>query len=272
MTKRSLYDFLEVSKSVSEEMLGYAYQNKREKLLSQDLSNEDVKNSLLILDEAWRTLSDPDKRKAYDLKLLVDERPAIQTPIYAYENDNYPQRSIFLEWWDGSKMSKILIAFGVFVAIVLVYQFNANQKRVELEQRRLAIEHQKVEAIAAREAERVLLEKRRLEQMSEQAERAQLQQDRLYERQLRTTDRSLDLASRREDRADRRLETDSAVTGAMIQMDRERLQMEKDRQARAERERQRRDAESVHYRNKAELCRIYEAQNLPWAVRGEGCR
>lgn len=272
MTKKTLYELLEVSKNASEEILEFAYKSKREKLLAQDLSNEDVKNSLLILDEAWRTLSDPEKRKSYDLKLLVDERPVVQSPVYADEIENHSGKNMFLEWWDGGRMSKVLMAFAAFVAIAFIYQFNDNKERVELEQARLAIERQKAEAVAAREAERVALEARRLDQMRDNAERAQIQQDRLYERQLRTTDRSLDLASRREDRADRSLEVDTAVTGARLQMDRDRLQMEKDRQDRLERERQRRDAELVHARNKAELCRLYESQNLPWAVRGEGCR
>lgn len=271
MTKKTLYDYLEISVNASGEMVSHAYNLKRENLLSKDQNSDDVKNEILFVTEAWTTLSDPQLRKSYDEKLALGDRPVVKNdPVYVYDHYETANQNVFLEWWDGSKVSKLLIAFAIFVAIVFVYKFNGEKERIKLEQKRLEIEAQKMTSAAARDAERVQLEIARLENARVIAERTEMRQERLLERDSRVLDRSLDLANRRENRADRGLEVDAATTSTVLEMEQARLEMQKQKQLRAEKESQRRDAELVHKQNRLELCRIYKSKNQDVAVRDMG--
>jgi curved DNA-binding protein CbpA len=72
----SLYDLLEVSQSASPDAIATNY--KRLHLKYSEIGGkgeEDAVNHLVALREAFSTLSNPERRKRYDIKLATEEHP-----------------------------------------------------------------------------------------------------------------------------------------------------------------------------------------------------
>lgn len=78
----TLYDLLEVNRTAGQETITDAYHRQRAKFQDEGSLDEDALNQLTALREAYQTLSNPERRKRYDLRLeereaiIVEEAPA----------------------------------------------------------------------------------------------------------------------------------------------------------------------------------------------------
>lgn len=132
--KKTLYDILEVTATASDEVIKSSFETLSAKYRSlADAGNIDAENQLKFLAEAYRTLSNPRSREAYNAKLTSTET----MPIYSenevgavhesrvsaasktgrrIKEERYaPEMPDVKSWWRNSKL-----AFAVGISFVLV--------------------------------------------------------------------------------------------------------------------------------------------------------
>jgi hypothetical protein len=236
--------------------------------LALDQSNQEVINELLFTDEAWKNLSNPVLRKIYDEKLAGKRASDVNDETFANETFTDNNQSVFLAWWEGGKVSKVLVGVAVFLAILFIYNYQSEKQRVRLENQRIELEALKEARAAENEAQRIAIETARLQNQRILADRQQSQQQQVIEQHGRVMDRSLDISNRREDRGDRELGYRAAATAAELDM---RRQSQQWRQEQYEKDQAERDARNVHLRERRRLCDIYRGNNQPLMARQEGC-
>lgn len=159
--KISHYDTLQVSSKAQPEVIEGAYQKLKPVLAEKAAEgDQEARNQLLFLEEAFAVLSSPEKRSAYDASLLAST-PAVTTvpaSAYTYQSDN-----TFLSWWGDSKTTRLILAAGVCAALFSAYKFmgqNNEQKILKQQTETQAsrdLGHVKTDAYRA-ESERMLVQ------------------------------------------------------------------------------------------------------------------
>lgn len=169
--QKSLYDLLEVSTSASQESITVSYQRLHAHYAAQQSGSdgEDATNRLIALREAYSTLSNPERRKAYDDKLAA--RNATEVVQEA------PSRSYM----------KILLLAAIVGTSGLGYaKYQANREQAILEKEKAAAAVRLAEIEAKREeSERIAA--RQAEYQRQQAEaraRYEREQELAYGRQV----------------------------------------------------------------------------------------
>lgn len=182
----NLYDLLEVNQSASQEAIVAGYKRLQAKFV--DLAaqgDEDATNQLIALKEAHATLSEPDRRRRYDERLL--ERQA-EAPMTSAQPSGFLRLLI---------MAAVIGICGVGYA-----KYQSDQERARLERERIVAETKQAELQARREQEDKLAaqqaEQRRLR--DEAIERANRERELAYGNQVsRNLQREEALARQREE-------------------------------------------------------------------------
>lgn len=216
---KSLYDLLEVSPSASPESIAVSYRRLHAQFAETQSSsdNEDATNHLIALREAYTTLSNPERRAAYDRKLAARASPEQQQDV------------------KPPSYTRVLLLLAVIGACGFGYaRYQSTQaQKAALEREQAAAEVRRAEIEAQRERERLEREShaaRLAESQREQEERRtryERERDQEYARQVsrdlqrqeataryerqREEQRHLREEQQRQSEAERRLAQDKAT-------------------------------------------------------------
>lgn len=105
-SKRTFYKILQVSDDADADAITAAYQRIKSKY--EDVNDTAARNELLFVEQAYKTLSDPNSRKLYDRQIAHNfAPPVIQSDYYAQPNDS---------WFSSSKLLVVMIGVLAVVA------------------------------------------------------------------------------------------------------------------------------------------------------------
>lgn len=165
--QKSLYDLLEVSPTASQDSIAVSYRRLHAKFaeLQSSSDNEDATNQLIALREAYSTLSNPERRAAYDEKLTA--RATVEQ-----SQDGEPR--------SYAKLLVLLALIGACGFGYARYQSNLAQQAA-LDREKAAAEVRLAEIEAQRERERLAQERHAARQ--EESQREQEERRARYERE-----------------------------------------------------------------------------------------
>lgn len=169
----TLYDLLEVSTSASQESITVSYQrlHAHYAALQSSSDGEDATNRLIALREAYTTLSNAERRKAYDEKLAA--RAAAE---------------VVQEAQPRSYISALLLAAVIGTSGLGYANYQSNREQAALEKERAAVRLAEIEAQRAREqeqSERMAARQADYQrQQAESRERYERERDLAYGRQI----------------------------------------------------------------------------------------
>lgn len=104
--KRTFYKILQISDDADIDAIDAAYQRLKMKYL--DMGDASVHSELLFIEHAYETLSDPDKRKTYDMQIAHAVKPTVvQYEQYAQSGDG---------WFSSSKLIVVMLCVLAIVA------------------------------------------------------------------------------------------------------------------------------------------------------------
>lgn len=259
--KNTHYDTLQVSPKANLDVIKAAYAQIKPTLLNAvGEGNEDARNQLLFLDEAYAVLSSPEKRAAYDQKLSENFVPPASSQTITYFDD-----AIHSPSWSASIGGKIVIA-GVFFAVVFsVYKFVGQRGEQKNQSKQLEIQ-------AAREIGSVQNDSYRAETERNLAQGSVQNQDKLI-------DKSYEIAARETERRKMELEYRANAGTQQLEMQRQRqeamLQEQRWRQEQYEKDRQAREAKAAEKAAadapKRQLCNMYALNGNFREAREAGC-
>lgn len=246
--KPTNYDILEVSAKASKEVIDAAYQKLRFQLMgAAQNGDDDARNRLVILQEAYATLSSPTKRAAYDESLAPNKPMAGANPpiTYAYESN-----SATMSRWSDSTAVKSVISLGVVAALYSAYKFVAQREAQAIQTKQMEVQAKQVELQSA-----VAVGPAKNDEYPAESERQPYQ-------------RPYGAAAREPDRKRIEIEYQDNIAAQRLEMERQRQQWA---QERYEKDQARREAERVHQRNTQQLCNIYRSNGQYAQARQEGC-
>lgn len=257
--KLSHYDVLQVSPRAIPEVIQAAYQNLKPGLVEKAREgNQEARNQLLFLEEAYLVLLSPEKRAAYDESLGQTSPAARPTQDVAY---SYVQESTFLGWWGGSKTTRFLIAVAFFSALFAAYKFTGQRG----EQKILS---NQVEVQSVKEIGGVRNDSYRAE-----SERVLVQG--AVQNQGELINKSYDIAAQEAERRKTELEYRANANSQILEMQRQRLEAQQQQQKWAqeqyEKERQVREARAAADAPKKQLCNMYALSGNVRDARAAGC-
>lgn len=165
----SLYDILEVSKIASPEAISESYKRLYANYSGDSAQgNEDATNRLIALREAYNTLANPEKRKAYDQKLAAAE---------FVDEDSRPQFSFL-------KLLLIASILGTCGVAYSKYKASEEQARLQIEEKAAAVRLAELEARKAKE-EKLAAEQAEYQRRRDEAyERANREREYNYGKQV----------------------------------------------------------------------------------------
>ncbi|MCH2219118.1 MAG: DnaJ domain-containing protein [Dechloromonas sp.] len=165
--QKSLYDLLEVSATASQDSIAVSYRRLHAKFaeLQSSSDNEDATNQLIALREAYSTLSNPERRAAYDEKLAA--RATVEQ-----SQDGEPRTY--------AKLLVLIALIGACGFGYARYQSNLAQQAA-LEREKAAADVRLAEIEAQRERERLAQERHAARQ--EESQREQEERRARYERE-----------------------------------------------------------------------------------------
>lgn len=165
----TLYEILEVSETASPESIRASYERLQEEYAGRAVGDDDATNRLVALREAYSTLADPARRRAYDQRL------AVRAEFAAMPEE--PSRPVF------RTLFMVLVA-GSCTFGVIKYQSAREQAAREQEKAVAALRMAELEAQRERD-ERAAAERADAQRRADEAsERAALERDRAYSRQV----------------------------------------------------------------------------------------
>lgn len=139
--KKTLYDVLQVSKMASPDVIEAAYQRLLEKFQSD--GSEDAQNQIKFLQQAYKTLSNPEKKALYDQKLQDQEdMPQDQSDL----------DDTLVAWWKSSKVIWIAIATAAIIGFILFAGRTGVKNKVETVKEPEITKRQESELKAANDA------------------------------------------------------------------------------------------------------------------------
>jgi len=269
VSKRSLYDILQVSRMASSDVVTIAYQKIKADLGSAAQRGDmDARNEMIFVDEAYAVLSSPVRRRDYDERLAEETaQPVRSASPRMREPEHVAQESgsIFLEWWHSGVTAKLMVAGVVLAGFFVAYQFTGQKGQHRLEERRIDVESVKATGVVDNDAYRAKTERIGVEGT--------------LEVQDKYLDRSYELAKQREDRytaeSEQRARRQQQQEEARRQREeeyqkRQDQRMEQMRQDTAKRDEERQARERVEGQ-KRELCGIYRSQGRVQEAREMGC-
>lgn len=257
--KISHYDVLQVSPKASLEVIKAAYQHLKPELSQKAMEgNEDARNQLLFLTEAYSVLSSTEKRNAYDETLSKQPQQSVSTqiPSYVCETD-----SSFLGWWGDSKTSRFLLAIGFFVAVFFVYKFIGQRGEQKIQTKQIEVQAERDIGAVRNDSYR--------------AENERMLVQGVVQNQDKYIDSSHDIASREAERRRVELEYRANAGTQQLEMQRQRqeaqLQEQRWRQEQYEKDRQAREARANADAPKRQLCNMYALNGNTRDARAAGC-
>lgn len=257
--KISHYDVLQVSPKASIDVIKAAYEHLKP-VLSQKAreGNDEARNQLFFLEEAYLLLSSPEKRSAYDQSLFAHAPQAQPTQYSACSHET---NSTFLNWWRDSKTSHVLLAIGLFAAFFSAYKFmgQRGEQKIQVKQ---------IETQAERDIGTVQNDTHRAENERMLVQGVVQNQDKLI-------DRSHDIAAREAERRRVELEYRANAGALQLEMQRQRqeaqLQEQRWRQEQYEKNRQAREAKAAAEAPKKQLCAMYQLNGNTRDAHAAGC-
>lgn len=257
--KISHYDVLQVSPKASQDLIKAAYDHLKPSFVQKaSEGNEDARNQLLFLDEAYAVLSSSERRSSYDESLSAQALQAMapQYSSYAYETD-----SSFLGWWRDSKTSRFLLVLGLFAAVFSIYKFMGQRGEQK-------IQAKQVEILGERETGTVRND-------SYRAGNERILVEGSVQNQDKYIDRSYDIAAREAERRRIELEYRANAGAQQLEMQRQRqeaqLQEQRWRQEQYEKDRQAREARAAADAPKKQLCNMYALNGNTRDAQAAGC-
>ncbi len=103
--KRTFYQVLQVSDDADVDAIAASYY--RLKLRYHDPNDAAARNELIFIEHAYQTLSDCDRRKAYDRQVADAAKPAAHYTYHAHSDDG---------WFTSSKLLIVMIGLLATVA------------------------------------------------------------------------------------------------------------------------------------------------------------
>ncbi len=120
--KRTFYKILQVSDDADAEAIDAAYQRIKSKY--EDANDVVARNELFFVEHAYKTLSDPNSRKAYDRQIANSfAQPTIQSDYYVQSNDN---------WFSSSKVLVVMIGILAVVAYGLKTRHSEEISKIDV--------------------------------------------------------------------------------------------------------------------------------------------
>jgi len=184
--RKTLYDILDVPVTAAAEVIEAAHQRLRDELQGKaDAGDQHARMRLVAVREAYQTLSDPSRRRAYDASVSAREKPTAKVPELAEESPVGFGERLQLSKSVVFKGAAIVVLAAIGIASVISYR-QAEAERLErmrvtearkqaIEMEKLAIERAKVEADAAAQQNRIELERRRVEEAARAREASEEQ-------------------------------------------------------------------------------------------------
>ena len=257
MMKVSHYDVLQISPKASLDIVKTAYQHLKPTLVKLvGEGNDEARNQLLFLEEAYSVLSSPEKRSAYDASLSGTPNPVYSTQRYEYETE-----STFLGWWGDSRTGRLLMAVFLFAAVFSAYKFMGQQGTQKLQAKQ-------VETQAEREIGAV-----RNDAYRAQSERTLVQG--VVQNQEKLIDKSYDIAARETERRRVELEYKANAGSQQLEMQRQRqdaqLHQQRWQQEQYEKDRLAREARAAADAPKRQLCNMYALNGNARDAQAAGC-
>jgi hypothetical protein len=232
MATKTLYDVLEVAPAASPEIIATAYQAKCARIKAQAASDPDAAAMLrAALDEAYKTLSNPDLRKRYDGKLAVREKSAVPSLLIEEEPS----------WFSRNAVS--LIVVGALLGGGYLYYRHVQAEKAAAEK----LLREKEERLAKEQAEREAMER---QQAEAEAEKKRKIEEVKYLIWVDQTRRAQSYYSRQEE-----------ARQAAIKRDAERQQRDAERQQRMEEMQKQREEAQARARLEQEKRRLQSLEN-----------
>jgi len=255
--KKTLYEVLQVSASADADVIEAAYSRIKQKL--QASSSPDAQNDLKILQQSFDTLSNPERRAAYDRGLLAREQPndpreATRVPSSGNVTQYRSEWAEFAsEWWNHSKTTGVIVAAVLLIAAGLLFNYAKDSRKTDVAREQVKNEQRKIEATQTTEGRRV------------ENEGALFQG--VVDNQGRIIDLSSDIAKRDLDMRQQQQEARLRERAAQLEMQRDAhetrmkeraLQQERSAETRSRHDEQRAAAAAQAQldRDRAELCRM----------------
>lgn len=226
--KKTLYSVLGVDSLAPQELIEEAYRLSLKKLekLSES-GHPELQSEIVIIKEAYLTLSVPEKRAAYDQKLREESASPQPTVIYQYQAE--PENA-FVAWWHSSKTSVLVIGILLVLAAWVGLGYFRASKTAEVFEKAIdeSVKVQEI-AVTSQSDDRAARELQRQEQRKRDLE---LQQERDHARQY-------EQRRREEQRAEQRAEQTQAQKAEYEKRKEEYARQQREREAnmRADRER-----------------------------------
>lgn len=188
----TLYDLLEVSQTASQSAISESYKRLYAGCAEQSAcGDEDATNRLIALREAFNTLSRPEKRKAYDLKLEArSSAPATES------QSSFPFFKLLL----------LAIVLGTCGVSYSKYQSVQEQARLEREKTAAATRMAELEAQKAREEKMDAEQAESRRRRDEAFERANREREYSYGKQVSRDIQRAETAVNREKERERERE------------------------------------------------------------------
>ncbi|MGE5470397.1 MAG: DnaJ domain-containing protein [Bacteroidota bacterium] len=259
--KTSHYDILQVSPKALPAVIEAAYQNLKPVFASAAGSgDQEARNQLLFLEEAYSVLSSPERRRAYDANMASETLPASSRPItsapYSYQGDN-----AVIGRWSDTMAGKFLLATAVFMALFAAYKFQGKHGEQKIQEKQLEIQEGKEFGTLRNDTQHV--------------ENERLLVQGVVQNQNKAIDRSYDVATREAERRRAELEYRADAGAKALELQQQRLdaQLQQQRwaQEQYEKERRLRDERAAADAPKRQLCSMYAVSGKVQEARAAGC-
>lgn len=254
--KNSYYDILQVSNRASETIIEAAYKNLKASLKEKAAAgDEDARNHLVFLDEAYSILSSPAKRVAYDHSIAEPTIPQSQSSFR--EQDN----ALAVYGEGRSLISRVFLGVLVLSSIFAAYKFSGQYGSQKISEKQLEIQ-------AGRDGGAVQNDAYRAENERMLVQGTMQNQDKLI-------DKSYDIAAREAERRRVEVEYRANAGNHRLEMDQQRLEMQRQQQQwqqeQYEKDRQAREARVAADAAKRQLCNMYNLNGKTQDARASGC-
>lgn len=252
------YDVLQLSSKATPELIKAAYTHLKPTLLeAASEGNENAKNQLLFLEEAYIVLSSPEKRSAYDTKISGESAQQASPLSFGYEGESTFEESR----WRDTATGRILLAAVLFGAVFFAYKFIGQRGEQKSLEKQLEIQEKSETGAIRNDGYRA------------ETERGLTQG--VIQNQEKFIDRSYDIATREAERRKAELEYRANAGAQQLEIQRQRqegmLQEQRWRHEQYEKDQQAREAKAAADAPKMQLCNMYALNGNTQEAQAAGC-